>query len=251
MKPAIAFIHGWGMNHACWPESLGNLKESNDEFNLHWLDLPGYGKTPASEGETTFALRALPEKFVLCGHSLGALSALQIALRHPSQLVGLILVGATPCFTTRTDWPYGQAPEVLERFSTNLSENPLTTLHRFHALANQGDAKARSITRDLKRLIPVLPTDLKSLQQGLANLRELDLRDQIARITLPVHLIHGEKDPLMPLAAAHWLMKNLGAPNEQLSIDVFEGAAHLPFFNDPARFVSRIKELTNEFYEAY
>ncbi len=76
----------------------------------------------------------------------------------------------------------------------------------------------------------------ETLLTGLGWLRDIDLRNIVARITCPVLLIHGENDPLMPLAAAHWLAAQL----PQATLDVFPGAAHAPFLNDPERFARRI-----------
>ena len=69
-------------------------------------------------------------------------------------------------------------------------------------------------------------------------MHDVDLRAQIARITVPTLIIHGENDPLMPVAAAHWLGETL--PNAQQVL--IPGAAHAPFLGDPERFASLIGE---------
>ena len=178
---------------------------------------------------------ALPENCLLCGWSLGAMLALQAAGLAPQRISKLILVGATPSFMQRADWPHAQPPALLDSFSGALAGDATTTLKRFIALFNQGDTQARLISRALVK--PLLATPLPAtaaLLTGLNWLREIDLRQQIASIAVPTQLIHGENDPLMPLAAAKWLEKTL--PRARL--EVFSGAAHAPFLNDPERFAT-------------
>ena len=43
--------------------------------------------------------------------------------------------------------------------------------------------------------------DTATLMTGLDWLRNVDLRGEVAAIALPALLLHGEHDPLMPLAA--------------------------------------------------
>jgi pimeloyl-[acyl-carrier protein] methyl ester esterase len=55
-------------------------------------------------------------------------------------------------------------------------------------------------------------------------------------------LVHGEHDPLMPLAAAQWLAGHM--PNAR--IEVFPGAAHAPFLSQPERFAELLKRFADE-----
>ena len=55
-------------------------------------------------------------------------------------------------------------------------------------------------------------------------------------------LVHGEHDPLMPLAAAQWLAGHM--PNAR--IEVFPGAAHAPFLSQPERFAELLNRFTDE-----
>ncbi len=180
---------------------------------------------------------ALPENCILCGWSLGSLLALQAASVAPQRIKQLILIGGTPSFTQRADWPHAQPPALLDTFCDAIASDAAGTLKRFIALFNQGDKQARLIGRAMiKQLLARPLPDTATLLAGLGWLRDVDLRQRITSITVPTRLIHGENDPLMPLAAAQWLKETL--PNAQL--EVFSGAAHAPFLNDPDRFAKLI-----------
>ncbi|MEI7430524.1 MAG: pimeloyl-ACP methyl ester esterase BioH [Betaproteobacteria bacterium] len=237
-KPDLALIHGWGIGQAAWQP----LAEALAPFCcVHYVNLPGYGSTPASQAsfqDTAQAmLEALPEGSILCGWSLGGLLALQAAILAPQRINGLILIGASPSFTQHDNWLHAQTPALLETFTAAVSQDPATTLQRFIALLNQGDAKARSAIRALAQALATTPLpDTASLVQGLGWLRDIDLRDQLAGLTIPALLIHGENDPLMPLAAAQWLQQTLNTSQ----LEIIPGAAHAPFINAPERIAKLI-----------
>lgn len=237
-KPDLALIHGWGLGSGVWQpcaEVLGNIAR------IHRVDLPGYGNAPDS-GETFVeaarsAVDALPDRVTLCGWSLGSLLAMQAALLAPERVARLILVGSTPSFAQRDGWTPAQPPSVLAGFTQAVASDAGATLQRFVAVFNQGDTKARAIGREINQgILSSSLAPIPTLLKGLDWLRDIDLREQASAIRCPVLLVHGENDPLMPLPAARWLAEHL--PQSQL--EVFSGAAHAPFLNDPEHFVSLV-----------
>lgn len=242
--PDLALVHGWGLGRHAWEPVLEALAQ---RCRVHLIDLPGYGTTPASSAgfaQTAQALvDELPAGVTLCGWSLGGMLALQAALLAPQKIARLILVGSTPSFMQREGWLTAQPPELLDTFAAAVASDAKTTLQRFIALLNQGDAQARPITRALagRTLAGTLP-DSATLTTGLGWLRDVDLRAQIATIATPTLLIHGERDPLMPLAAAQWLKDAL--PHARL--ETFAASAHAPFLADPARFAALAGDFCHE-----
>lgn len=269
--PDLALVHGWGLNSAAWTPVVEQLAQT---CRVHLVDLPGYAKTGSPEngaqqrspegqaeewrkqgisGHTLCRspigaafedcarqlLASLPADVTLCGWSLGGMLAQQAALLAPERIRALILVGSTPSFMQRSDWPNAQAPELLDTFKAALAENPKTTLQRFVALLNQGDKQARALGRVLLAGLNTngLP-NTEALKQGLDFLQDVDLREQVSSLSMPTLLIHGAHDPLMPLSAAHWLNDRL----PQSRLEVFPDAAHAPFLNDPARFAALVSD---------
>ena len=253
LAPDLALIHGWGLGSAAWDEVLPLLA---GRLRAHRVSLPGYdGSAEANAGDdaltafdaafdtTAAALAAtLPHGCTLCGWSLGALLAMRAAQLAPGHFSHLVVVGATPCFTQRADWPQAQAPDVLDGFAAAVGEDASATRQRFIALFNHGDRRARAIQRTLTHALAeeaVAPSSA-TLRRGLDWLRRVDLRPALTQTppsphSLPPSLvIHGDQDPLMPLAAAHWLAQTLPAAR----LEVFAGAAHAPFANDAQRFAT-------------
>lgn len=237
----LALIHGWGIGQAAWQPLVAALDPA---IRVHLIDLPGYGRAPANPASfaqhAAALLDTLPAGAVLCGWSLGGMLALQAACLAPERIGGLILIGATPSFTQRDDWQPAQPPALLETFTAAIAEDAAGTLQRFIALLNQGDRQARKAIRSLASALASAPlADTGSLLQGLDWLRDIDLRPQLAAFTtlaVPALLIHGEHDPLMPLAAAQWLQTKLTASH----LEIIPGAAHAPFIHTPERIAALI-----------
>lgn len=237
-RPALALLHGWGVGRSAWQP----LRQALDAHcTVHLLDLPGYGAAPACTdsfvGAAQSLVDALPAGVTLCGWSLGGLLALQAARLAGPRIGGLVLVGATPCFTQRDDWAHAQPATLLEAFAAAVTDHPGSALQRFVALSNQGDVQARAVNRAMLQALSVQPVPgTPTLRQGLDWLREVDLRGIVAELAQPTLLIHGERDPLMPLAAAQWLQGTLA----HAQLEIIAGAAHAPFLHNPEKIAALI-----------
>lgn len=216
----LLLIPGWGFDARVWQPLAVLLKQ---DFRIH------------------YAIEDAPADAIVCGWSLGALSALQLALAQPARVKRLVLLGATPLFVQAPDWREAQSPAVLEAFAAAVAAAPQTALRRFVALLNQGDKQAHRLTRELTAMLDPVPPSA-ALAAGLASLRDTDLRAQIGNIRQPVLLLHGENDPLMPLAAATWLAQHM--PDARL--EVFPGTAHAPLLADPQRCASLLMGFADE-----
>jgi pimeloyl-[acyl-carrier protein] methyl ester esterase len=176
---------------------------------------------------------SLPEKIQVCGWSLGGQVALEMALLFPDQIERLVLTATTPCFTAREDWPWAVQREVLLEFAVALETDYEGTLKRFLALQARGVDEVKTV---LKRLRDILFTrgrpDVQTLRAGLNILLESDLRDRAATIKTPTLLLHGGRDMLTPVGAAHWLAEQM----TEVCIEVLPGAAHAPFLSHPVEF---------------
>ena len=100
--PAVVLVTGAGDTDASWAAVRAQLA---GHANIISYDRSGMGRSDpgrdrSSEGYVT-ELHAVisataANRFVLVGHSLGGLIALQYAARHPGHVAGLVLVDATP-----------------------------------------------------------------------------------------------------------------------------------------------------------
>lgn len=244
-RPAVALIHGWGLGQPAWQPLCQALAL---QCEVYLVNLPGYGTEPAradSFADTAQRLMdALPVGIALCGWSLGAMLALQAARQAAHRLGGLVLIGATPSFTQRAGWQHAQPAMLLEAFAQAVDHSPASALQRFVALSNQGDVQAKAANRTLWQALAAQPlAQHEALLQGLAWLRDVDLRDEVEAVALPTLLIHGDQDPLMPLAAAQWLQGRL----KHSQLEIIHGAAHAAFLHTPERVAKLIGDYCHAF----
>jgi pimeloyl-[acyl-carrier protein] methyl ester esterase len=228
--PDLALLHGWGMHGGVWEGLLPTLAERH---RVHVVDLPGHGASKASAPFTLAQVArdvaaALPLTCTLLGWSLGGQVALQIAHDQPERVARLVLIGTTPCFRQREDWPHGMDDKTLAEFARSLEEEYEGTLKRFLSLQARGGDEARAVIARLREsLFARGRPELESLRGGLNILSALDLRDAVSAITQPTLIVHGTHDMLTPLPAAQWLAQVMPAAR----LDVIPGAAHAPFLS--------------------
>ena len=243
--PDLALLHGWGRHGGVW----GGVRDAlAQRFRLHIVDLPGYGTSPVCEPYdleyvTRAVAAALPEKIRVCGWSLGGQVGLEMALLFPDRIERLVLTASTPCFTVREGWPCAVPHEVLLEFAADLETDYEGTLKRFLALQARGGDEVKPV---LKRLRDILFTrgrpDVQTLRAGLNILRESDLRDCVAMVKAPTLLLHGGRDMLTPVVAAHWLAEQM----PEVRLEVLPGAAHAPFLSHPVEFTEIVTGFLND-----
>ena len=121
---------------------------------------------------------------VLIGSSMGGWIALLVALARPERIAGLIGIAAAPDFTETLIWE-GMMPAEREK------------------LANDGVIHAPSQYGDPTPITQAL------IEDGRRHL----LLDKPVRITCPVRLLHGQRDPDVPWQTALRLAEQLEAPD--------------------------------------
>lgn len=243
--PDLVLLHGWGMHSGIWHTVIDALEP---HYRLHLVDLPGHGQSHNADSE--FDLTQLAERVwqsvsphlsgpaFWLGWSLGGLAALQIAMQRPEQVRALVLVASTPRFSQADDWPHAMPSQLLESFAAQLREDYRTTLQRFLALQVKGSESARESLRTLRqRVLETAEVNVTALQSGLTILKKADLREQLPVIRqLPLLLVMGEQDMLVPPAAA----AALAGMFEDSQTAIIEGAGHAPFVSHPQTFVQQV-----------
>lgn len=238
-KPLV-LLHGWAMNSAVWERVVKRLSAS---YRLFLVDLPGMGQSRAIYPYHLHSLaeavaEEIPGVSTILGWSLGGLVAQQIALNQPDRVEQLILVGTNPCFVSKPEWPQGIAARHFEQFNQRFEQDFNATLLNFLTLQCMHAKDARATVRQLRTAFAAKPTPTQdNLNQALDILLQTDLREEVGRIFQPTLLIHGDRDTLAPVAAAHWLAMHL----QRAQLRVMAGAAHAPFLSHADAFCETVE----------
>jgi len=170
---------------------------------------------------------------VLGGWSLGGLLA-RAAVAAGARPRALVLISSTARFCRTAAYSSGVPPSRLRALARNLAQDPDAALRDFFAQCAHPHAEpvepARLQLAAARRLAPY------TLKEGLRSLAELDLRPALANLPVPVLLLHGANDAVIPAAAARWLQER--APTSQLILH--PGAGHDLPLRHPAWCAARI-----------
>lgn len=239
MNMPLVFIHGWGQSARIWRRQSDYFRGTSA---VHLSGLPGHGGKPDAPAESWVERLAgqLPDiPCILVGWSLGGLLAMQLALNDPERIAALVLVSTTPCFRRRPDWPHGCADDVWTDFEQGIAAHPARTMRRFFALMMHGDVLPRGEHGRMAREVVDhdQPPTPHGLQQGLVMLDELDLRPHLGRIVQPALIMHGDNDAVIPVAAGHYLSKQL----PHAAWLPFTGCGHAPFLSQAEKFNEQLE----------
>lgn len=236
--PDIVLVHGWGMNGAVWQQTVDILET---QFRVHVVDLPGYGHSANCHAENLEEIaQALmvqaPKNAIWIGWSLGGLVATHMALHHGDYVSKLVTVASSPKFAADKPWR-GIQPNVLAAFTDQLVEDFQLTIERFMALQAMGSPSARQDVKTLKQAVLSRPTpNPNALLAGLKMLADVDLREQLPHISVPMLRLYGRLDGLVPIKVAQDLQQVV--PHSEQYI--FTESSHAPFMTELDTFCQQL-----------
>jgi pimeloyl-[acyl-carrier protein] methyl ester esterase len=168
--------------------------------------------------------RSVPAVDYIVTGSMGGLLAIELL---PTRCKKLVLISSTAKFCAGEGYPCGTHEKVLRRMILQLKRNPAAVLEEFY--------------KNVHFPHPALKTDpgcpREELVAGLEYLLESDVREKVTGIKIPVLLLHGSEDRIIPPAAAEWLQTRLSASRLKIFDDDGHAlAAH--HFNETMREIS-------------
>ena len=210
--PAVILVHGLGGFAETWRHNIGPLAR---RATVYALDLPGFGAsakpyTRYRLADFAGALRGFMDglglaQASLVGHSLGGAVGVTYALMHPSRVERLALVGAVvPGCGYRPSWPFRIV--ALRGLGEALSCVKSARLYKT-ALARCFHVPDRAEIDFFVDYCFAARTDAPARAAYLATLRGLridleahaqDYRRALTTLELPVLLIHGRQDRVVP-----------------------------------------------------
>ena len=240
--PALLLIHGMFGDHLDWEPVLEPLAE---HYRVIAVDLPGFGESPMAGAEPSpglfvTALSGLLDQLgiehvTVAGNSFGGQVAMSLALADPDRVEKLALI------TSGGLHQYGT--EEIEAALDRLSERKLLVFTPAdHAVIfgrlffTQGTAMQRRYIakQDARLSRGDYPEYVRYMHRAMRLSLELCFLDQLARLRMPVQIIHGQHDPVVRL---EWIKSALPLfPDGQLI--VYPECAHLPQLECPDRVVA-------------
>jgi pimeloyl-ACP methyl ester carboxylesterase len=242
----VLYLHGWGGSKELWWNTLRLLSDTARGIAL---DLPGVGETPLLPDHHT--MRGIAQWVVnicdslqlpwvtLVGHSLGGNLAAQVALEFPERVRRLAFVDAAlepSHFPARARWPLSPRFGLLALRLARWSAWPTAVVGRRVSHNHRGGYWLPYARRNHYYLASnsdtAMQTQLRALYDSAPDAARL------AALNIPILIVHGARDGVIPVARAVSLAEKL--PSAKLL--VFPTAHHCPMDTDPFGFAQALRE---------
>jgi len=258
----IIFIHGWATDGHVW-EGVAEGISAICGGEAVVENLPGHGGAgrwtePTLEPAIATVLGAAEgasSPVVGVGWSLGAQALMGAALREPERFHSLVLIGATPSFVRKGDFPSGQSPALVRRMIMDMKKDPGDALARFYRLNFTEEEMAMPEAKEFLDYYrwpgPVVCGDgvtsppgcrpafrYDEITTALEAIYRTDLRDVLDELECPVLLVHGSRDGVTPAGAAHFLAERI----KDAKLEEIPGAGHAPFITERERFLRLVSD---------
>jgi pimeloyl-ACP methyl ester carboxylesterase len=267
--PAVVLSHGWTESIAFWTRQIQALA---GEFRVIAYDARGHGESAPAEGGD-YSIDAFSddlgavldatlrpgERAVVAGHSLGGMTIVGWAGRHPgdvSERIAAAALVATGMGDLISETLVVKTPEPLKGPLRPLSEavlavrgplpgSPTPLVARLVKYATMGPAATPAQVAFCEEII--LGSDSAARAATGRSLTRLELYDSIEHLTSPAVVLAGERDKLTPPRHAQRLADSLP---ELVELAVLPGAGHMLPVEAADEVTSRLRRLLRTYVEA-
>jgi pimeloyl-ACP methyl ester carboxylesterase len=254
--PVVVLVHGLGGSHLNWDLLAPHLTGS---ARVRALDLPGFGRSEPGRRRASvpanvavlgrFLDEVVGEPAVLVGNSMGGMISILTTAERPDAVTGLVLLDpAIPGPRRALDplvalmFAVYAVPLIGERFlrRNRMRKSPVTRVRETLVLCGVDpdtvptDLIERSVAllqerRDVEGMDKAFLAAARSLVRVLADPRRY--RRAMAGIDVPVLLVHGDRDRLVPVAAA----RDVARRHPRWRYAELPGVGHVPQIQVPER----------------
>jgi pimeloyl-ACP methyl ester carboxylesterase len=241
--PPLLFVHGLG---GLWQNWLLNIPAFMGSHRCVALDLPGFGGSAVPRGEISIpgfarTADAVCDRLgidcpVVVGNSMGGFVGAELALSFPTRVAKLVLVSAA-----------GLSTEYAVREPVMAAARGWAALTAHTGVRSDGvvrrprlrRAALQLVVRYPERLSLPLATELvrgagaEGFVPAFEGLRAYSFRDKLPRIEIPVLIVWGRNDILIPVDDAERFEQLIGENSRSV---IFDDTGHLPMLERPSRF---------------
>lgn len=231
MKQAIIILHGWGITGSKYHLIKGMLDDAG--YSVYTPDFPGFGKEKLRgkimflDDYVSFVVEYMQKNNIknpiLIGHSFGGRVAAKLAYLHPDLIKSIIITGS-PLIRKKLSFKKQVISTIAQFYSKFLSFLPEGFNDRlrkllYFSIKEWDYYKAKELKETLKAII------------------KEDLRFILPKISVPVLLVWGSEDTMVPVLDGEKISKLL--PGSKFIV-VSRTAHNLPY-NNPREFFRSIK----------
>jgi pimeloyl-ACP methyl ester carboxylesterase len=237
----LLLIHGFPLSKAIWEPQFDGLAGA---ARLLAPDLRGHGNSEATPGPYSMDMLAddclvlldslgVKQPAVVCGLSMGGYAALAFARKYPSRLAGLILAA------TRAGADSAEGKTNREKMATRVREEGIQSVVLSmlpKMLAPKTYETNPALVERVKDIME--ETSPQGMIAALLGMRDRpDATHSLERIEVPVLILHGADDQLIPVAEA----ESMHSAIKGSRLKVLPEAGHLLNMEQPELFNQAVR----------
>ncbi|GGK50848.1 alpha/beta fold hydrolase [Nocardia camponoti] len=242
----LVLLHGWSGNLRCWGAAADDLAA---RYRVIAVDLRGHGysddpgtgyddpKAWAADIAAVLAAEGISSGAVLLGWSYGGIVATDYLATYGTDAVAGVIYCGAPAHIGRGVPGAETGPAMEKAIPGVFEESAGRAMRGFAAFGNANVGTGTDKGVDAQRLFGGSLSTPPSVRKALFY-RTVDNTETLRSLDIPVLVLHGSEDPVVPLSAGTYIAET--APEATLS--VFEGAQHGLFIEDRPRFVSEVSD---------
>ena len=232
---AVVLIHGWPLSGESWKGQVTPLREAG--YRVVSYDRRGFGRSDKPMSGYTYDtltedLHTLLGELdltdvTLVGFSMGGGEvARYMSLFGPERLHSVVFASAVPPYLMRTDTnPDGPLePDAAAKMTADLTQDEDSFYDGFTTtfFSANGELKVTEQQRQ-EALVVCKQADKKAALTCMAAFANTDFRDDLAKVTVPALILHGDSDAIVPFEGSG---KRTHAAIPGSELHVIAGAPH-------------------------
>jgi len=201
--PAVIFLHGVGSGKEGWDHQIDTVLQAGWRFVA--IDAPGFGDTPLPseigfEPHVDAVLQAMDRldlpSAVLCGHSMGGMTAQAVYASHPDRVDGMLLSATSPAFGK----PDGDFQQAFLKARFEPFDQGMTMPEFAQAFAPRlvGPHPRDGAVEEIRSVLSTV--SIEAYRLSMHTITTFDCRHNLPNIDIPTLLISGEHDTNSPSA---------------------------------------------------
>lgn len=240
----IILLAGWAQPLSQF-EDLAQLLESRG-FAVECVSLAELSRRNEDGtllGNLLALLADYDEPPLVVGWSMGGMLALQAAESRQDLLCGMVLLASTASFVARDAYEIGMTYAEAKRDFASMRANYSASLKSFFSASYMPHRISKKEREEM--LSYALSLEVEELDRGLDYLLNTDLRDALVELSLPILLVHGKEDRIIPFRASEFLKNNLPS----CRMHVLDTAGHMLVVSHAAEISEQIAKFVDDVFE--
>lgn len=248
--PDVILIPGLGSSRDVWAAQVEALSATH---RLHLVQINGFAGQPvgAPAGEIMAPVVEELSQYIeaytagrpaIIGHSMGGLTGLILARRHPERVGRLLIVDALPFFSAM----FGpQVTAASAEPQARAMRDQIAAMDDAAFMAQQNMGVGRLVKTEARRAEVVawsVASDRATFAQAVYEVMTTDMRGEVANVQTPLTIVYAYDPAMGPEAMIDGLYRGGFGPAPNATFVRVDGSFHFIMYDQPAAFQAAVRD---------